>query len=156
MRYRSQSDTVSKVELIEAKVLDDTKAYVVQTGFFATYPVKSSPIIQICDNNYCAGFWPWSANQIRPFGGRDSVGLCVYDEGSGDFPPPQATSNWSIRLEIHPNATAGIVYVSTFSMTYEYRQKLKLSEGLHFKVCREHTFETFQFHLFELAVYLNE
>ncbi|XP_065845630.1 uncharacterized protein [Oscarella lobularis] len=37
-----------------------------------------------------------------------------------------------------------------------FRQKLKPSRGLHFKVCRDDDYETYQFHLFELAVYSNK
>ena len=148
---------LTKVNLIEAGVLHDDKAYVIQLLFFLTYPsgvLDSDPIFQICDGTYCVGLWTSDQGDIRAYGGTDSVSHCVLGEQSGAI--TSASSNWNIRFEIHPNSTTGIAYVGTNSLTHEYNEKLKLSHGLHFKVCRHQGAEQFQFHLFELAMYLNE
>ena len=147
--------------MIDAGVLHDDKAYAIQLGLFLTFPTDASgddsdPIFQICDGNYCVGLWIWNQNLVRAYGSNDSVSHCVrVDEGT-PIGAPQASSNWNIRLEIHPNSTNGIAYVSTASLTLEYSENLKPSRGLYFKVCRDHDDEIFQFNLFELAVYLNE
>ena len=140
---------MSKVSLIEAGVLNDDQAYSIQIGFFFTHPGDSDPHLQICDGNYCAGFLYWDPNGARALGGIDSVSTPI-------TAPQSSTTNWNIRLEIHPNSTSGITYVSTTSLTHEYSQKLKPSRGLHFKVCRNLASQTYQFHLFELAVYSNK
>ena len=148
---------MSKVKLIEAGVLNDDQAYSIQIGYFFTVPFDSDPHLQICDGNYCVGFRYWEPNHARASWGNDSVSTCSGTSSSGLLTLPQSsTTNWNIRLEIHPNSTSGITYVGTNSLTYEYSQKLKPSRGLHFKVCRDATHETFQFHLFELAVYSNK
>ena len=149
---------MSKVKLIEAGVLNDDQAYSIQIGFFFTHPGgDNDPFLQICDDNYCVGLWYADPNGAYPFGGIDSVSQCSGTRSSSSVTAPQSsTTNWNIRLEIHPNSTSGITYVSTNSLTYEYSQKLKPSQGLHLKVCRDHTGETYQFHLFELAVYSNK
>ena len=149
--------TVSKVNLIEAGILNDDQAYSIQIGFFFTHPGDSDPILQICDGNCCVGFWYWDPNIARASYGIDSVSTCNTSISGNDIAAPQSsTTNWNIRLEIHPNSTSGITYVSTNSLTHEYSQKLKPSRGLHFKVCRDDIGETHQFHLFELAVYSNK
>ena len=149
---------MSKVKLIEAGVLDDDQAYSIQIGYFFTYPgSESDPRLQICDGNYCAGFRYAGPNRVRALWSNDSVSTCSGTTSSLLFTLPQSsTTNWNFRLEIHPNSTSGITYVSTNSLTYEYSQKLKPSRGLHFKVCRDDDYETYQFHLFELAVYSNK
>ena len=150
-------NSMSKVKLIEAGVLNDAKAYSVQIGFFFTYPGgDSDPVLQICDGSYCVGFGYWRTNYIESHGGTDnSADLCTRTEATS-FSSPPVTTNWNIRLEIHPNSTSGITYVGTYSMTYEYSERLKPSQGLRFKVCRFSVGETFKFHLFELAVHVNE
>ncbi|XP_065830906.1 uncharacterized protein [Oscarella lobularis] len=146
-----------KVKLIEAGILNDDQAYSIHIGFFLADPGDSDPTLQICDGNYCAGFFYFDPNSARASWGIDSVSTCSSAQSSSGISAPQSsTTNWNIRLEIHPNSTSGITYVSTTSFTYEYSQKLKPSRGLHFKVCRQNTGETFQFHLFELAVYSNK
>ena len=148
---------MSKVKLIEAGILNDDQAYSIQIGFFFTFPGDSDPRLQICDGNYCAGFWYRDPNQARASYGIDSVSTCGNSySGSSVTAPQSSTTNWNIRLEIHPNSTSGITYVSTVSSTHEYSQKLKPSQGLHFKVCRASADGTFQFHLFELAVNSNK
>ena len=155
---------MSKVKLIEAGILNDDQAYSIQIGFFFTYPSGESdecdPILQICDGNYCVGFWYWVRNRdsniTRASYGIDSVSTCSTSFTRYITAPQSSTANWNIRLEIHPNSTSGITYVGTISLAYEYSQKLKPSRGLHFKVCRDNMGETYQFHLFELAVYSNE
>ena len=147
---------MSKVKLIEAGVLDDDKAYSIQIGFFFTDPGNSDPHIQICDGNYCVGFFYIEPNFAYAFAGNDSVSICSGTSYGHTTAPQSSTTNWNTRFEIHPNATSGIAYVSTKSRTYEYEQKLKPSQGLHLKVCRDDDHETFQFHLFELALYSNE
>ena len=145
---------VSKVKLIEAGVLNDNQAYSIQIGFFFTFPGDSDPRLQICDGNYCAGFFYFDPNGAYASWGIDSVSTCGNSySGSSLTAPQSSTTNWNIRLEIYPNSTSGITYVSTKSSTHEYSQILKPSRGLHFKVCRDNTNETFRFHLFELAVY---
>ncbi|XP_065829615.1 uncharacterized protein [Oscarella lobularis] len=148
-----------RVKLIEAGILNDDQAYSIQIGFFLTYPSNSDPRLQICDGNYCAGFWYWDPNSAYASYGIDSVSTCSssYSSSSGAITAPQSsTTNWNIRLEIHPNSTSGITYVSTNSLTWKYSQKLKPSQGLHLKVCRHSTGQTYQFHLFELALYSNK
>ena len=147
---------MSKVKLIEAGVLNDDQAYSIQIGFFFTFPGDSDPILQICDGNYCVGFIYADPNEAYDYAGIDSVSTCTVTYSNYIRAPQSSTTNWNIRFEIHPNSTSGITYVSTTSYTYEYSQKLKPSRGLHFKVCRQDENETFQFHLFELAVYSNE
>ena len=148
---------MSKVKLIEAGVLNDDQAYSIQIGFFFTYPGgDSNPILQICDGNYCAGFFYLKPNSAYASWGIDSVSTCSSSSGSSITAPQSSTTNWNIRLEIHPNSTSGITYVSTNSLTHEYSQTLKPSQGLHFKVCRANVGETHKFHLFELAVYSNK
>ena len=146
---------MSKVKLIEAGVLNDDQAYSIQIGFFFTVPSDSDPRLQICDGNYCAGFFYFDPNSARASWGIDLVSTCSGSYSGSITAPQSSTTNWNIRLEIHPNSTSGITYVSTNSLTYEYSQKLKPSRGLHLKVCRDHDYETYQFHLFELAVYSN-
>ena len=146
-----------KVSLIEAGVLNDDQAFSIQIGYFFTHPgADSDPRLQICDGNYCVGFWYIDQNEARAYGGIDSVSRCSGTVSSSITLPQSSTTNWNIRLEIHPNSTSGITFVSTTSLTSVYSQKLKPSQGLHFKVCRQNSGETHKFHLFELAVYLNE
>ncbi|XP_065834953.1 uncharacterized protein [Oscarella lobularis] len=145
-----------RVKLIEAGVLNDDQAYSIQIGFFFSVPTDCDPILQICDGNYCVGFLYGNPNHAYISFGVDSVSKCSGTVLSAITLPQSSTNNWNIRLEIHPNSTSGITYVSTTSFTYEYSQKLKPSRGLHFKVCRNDTPETFQFHLFELALYSNK
>ena len=147
--------TVSKVKLIEVGVLNDDQAYFIQIGFFFTQPGNSNPLLQICDGNYCVGFWYPDPKSALDYAGIDSVSRCSGTVSSYITLPQSSTTNWNIRLEIHPNSTSGITYVSTTSLAYESSQKLKPSRGLHFKVCRDSTDKTFQFHLFELSVYSN-
>ena len=156
---------MSKAKLFEAGILNDDQAYSIHIGFFFTHPSgflfadpgESDPLLQICDGNYCAGFYYQDPNQASALGGIDSVSTCSITQISSSIIAPQSsTTNWNIRLEIHPNSTSGITYVSTTSLTHEYSQKLKPSRGLHFKVCRDSTHETYQFHLFELALYSNK
>ena len=124
---------------------------------FFTFPGDSHPRLQICDGNNCVGFLYQDPNHVYAHAGIDSVSTCSSTVSSSPVTLPQSsTTNWNIRLEIHPNSTSGITYVSTTSLTYEFSQKLKPSRGLHFKVCRGNTGETFQFHLFQLAVYSNK
>ena len=149
---------VSKVNLFEAGLLHDDKAYIIQLALFLTYPsgYDSDPSFHICDGNNCVGIYTSDQNVVTAYSGRDSFSHCIGDEDSSPISAPQSSSNWNLRLEIHPNSTTGIVYVSTSSLAYEYQTKLKPSRGLHFKVCREDTNERYQFHLFELVVRLNE
>ena len=147
---------MSKVKLIEAGVLNDDQAYSIQIGFFLADPGNSDPRLQICDGNYCAGFWYLDPNFAYTSFGIDSVSTCSSERSSSSINAPQSTTNWNIRLEIHPNSTSGITYVSTKSLTHEYSQTLKPSQGLHFKACRNNIGETYQFHLFELAMYSNK
>ena len=148
---------VSKVKLIEAGVLNDAQAYSIQIGFFFTLlSVASNPRLQICDDNYCVGFLYGNSNSAFAFSGIDSVSTCSGTHSSSVTAPQSSTTNWNIRLEIHPNSTSGITYVSTNSLTYEYSQKLKPSQGLHLKVCRRFINDAYQFHLFELAVNSNK
>ena len=147
---------MSKVELIEAGVLNDDTAYSIQIGFFFTFIGSSQPVLQICDGNYCAGFLYGHPNYARVFSGIDSVSKCSGLMSNLIYAPQSSTTNWNFRLEIYPSSTSGITYVSTTSLTSKYGQKLKPSQGLHFKVCRNSKSETFQFHLFELAVYSNK
>ena len=147
---------MSKVKLIEAGVLNDNQAYSIQIGFFFTFPGDSDPLLLICDGNYCAGFFYYDPNGAHASYGIDSVSTCSSTVSTDITAPQSSTTNWNIRLEIHPNSTSGITYVSTNSLTYEYSQTLKPSRGLHFKVCRNGIGNTYQFHLFELAVYSNE
>ena len=152
---------MSKVNLFEAGLLHDDKAYIIQLALFLTYPsgYDSDPSFHICDGNICVGFLALNQNGVRAYSGSDPVSHCMRGEDSGSSitsPQSEASSSWNLRLEIHPNSTTGIVYVSTSSLAYEYQTKLKPSRGLHFKVCREDTNERYQFHLFELVVRLNE
>ena len=143
--------------MFEAGVLDDDKLYSIQLGFFFTLPVgKDTGLVQICDGTYCVGFHYRDPNNARAYAGTNSASQCLRDETSSDVQAPQSSGNWNVRLEIHPNSTSGITYVSTNSITYEYSQTLKPSRGLRFKVCRKNTADTPLFHLFELAAYLNE
>ncbi|XP_065829678.1 uncharacterized protein [Oscarella lobularis] len=145
-----------KVKLIEAGVLNDDQAYSIQIGFFYANPAISNSRLQICDGNYCAGFYYQDPHRASASYGIDSVSACSSTVSSSTILTPESsTTNWNIRLEIHPNSTSGITSVSTTSLTYEYEQKLKPSQGLHLKLCRTNTVETYRFHLFELAVYSN-
>ena len=90
------------------------------------------------------------------FGGVDSSAQCSGSHSSTITTPNSPSTNWSIRLEIHPNSTSGILYVTTKSLARVYDQKLKPSQGLLLKVCRDHGVETYQFHLFELALHKNK
>ena len=148
--------TLSKVKLIEAGDLNDNIAYSIQMAFFSTPMSDSDPIVQICDGNFCVGTLYWDPNMASDFGGVDSVDECSGSKGSTITAPNSPSTNWNIRLEIHPNSTSGILYVSTKSLTREYNQKLKLSQGLHLKVCRDNEVETYQFHLFELTLHMNK
>ena len=78
------------------------------------------------------------------FGGVDSASECNGSYSSTITAPNSPSTNWNIRLEIHPNSTSGIIYVTTKSLTREYDQKLKPSQGLHLKVCRHHEIEMYQ------------
>ena len=151
---------MSKVELIEAGVLNDDQGYSIQIGFFFTHPTHpvddSDPRLQVCDGNYCVGFWYFDPNAAYASYGIDSVSTCSGIQSSSIAASQSSTTNWNIRLELHPNSTSGITYVSTTSFTYEYSQILKPSRGLYFRVCRQEKVETFQFHLFELALYSNK
>ncbi|XP_065839388.1 uncharacterized protein [Oscarella lobularis] len=151
-------NVIFKVKLFEAGALDDDKAYSIQIGFFFTHPpaVSLEPLLQICDGDYCAGFWYWFQDRAGGYGSTESGSVCNIHDGSDELQLPQSTTRrWNIRLEIHPNSTSGITYVSTSSLAYEYSTKLKPSRGLHFRVCGDDLF-TYQFHLFEVAVHLNE
>ena len=147
-----------KVDLIAAGVLHDNKTYIIEFDIFQTYPssAETDPIFQICDGNYCVGLWILDQNDVRAFGGSDSVSHCVRGEESGDVSAPRASRNWHVILEIHPDSTFGFAYVSTTSLKYEYNEKLTPSRGLHFKMCRHDTDERYEFHFFKLAIRLNE
>ena len=150
--------SVPKVQLIEAGVLDDDKTYSLQIAFFFSQPGgDSDSTLQICDDRYCVGFQyrDDSSYGVKACGGTNALDSCIFNEQNSVVAYPQ-TTNWNIRLEIRPNSSSGITYVGTNSMTYEYNGKLKLSRGLHFKVCREAAGETFKYHLFELTVHLIE
>ena len=146
---------MSKVQLIETGVLDDDKSYSIQIGFFFT-PTggDSDPKLQICDSSYCVGFEYWNPDGVAATGGTNLASECAI-ETHRTFGPQTSSTNWNIRIEIHPNSTSGITFVGTYSGTDEYDKKLEPSQGLHFKVCRHDTYEVFRFHLFELAVHLN-
>ena len=147
---------MSKVKLIEAGVLNDDQAYSIQIGFFFTHPGDSDPFILICDGNFCVGFIYQDPNIARVYGGIDSS-QCSGQVSSNSITAPQSSPTiWNIRFEIYPDSTSGITYVSTKSFTNKFGQILKPSRGLHFKVCRDQFYETYQFHLFELAVYSNK
>ena len=147
---------MSKVNLIEAGVLDDDKSYSIQIGCFFTDPGDIDFFLVICDGNNCVGLYNYNPDLGYAFEGDDSVSSCSGALSSGRALAPQSTTNWNFRLEIHPNSTSGTIYVSTSSFTHEYSRKLKPSQGLQFRVCRDNDHETYQFHLFELAMYLNE
>ena len=147
-----------KVQLFEAGVLNDYQSYSIQIAYFFTDPSSSHSILHICDGNDCVGFSYWySSRYAYVFGGTDLVGQCSGSYGAYVIVGESSTTNWNIRLEIHPNFTSGITYASTTSLTHEFTQKLKPSRGLQFKVCRDSSgSNSHQFHLFELAVHLNE
>ena len=126
--------------MIEAGVLDDDKAYSIKCGFFFTVPGDSDPHLQICDGNYCAGFQYYNPNLAYASYGIDYVSTCSTRSSSYITAPQSSITTWKFRLEIHPNSTSGITYVSTNSSTHEYSQKLKPSQGLHFKVCRQDSY----------------
>ena len=142
--------------MFEAGTLDDDKSYSIQLGFFFTEPVQHSGVLQICDGTYCVGFEGQVPPDARFFGGNDLASLCSRVEISSPISAPQSSNTWNFRLEIHPNSTSGVTYVSTTSAIYEYNQILKPSQGLQFKVCRRKEENTPTFHLFELGMYLNE
>ena len=145
--------------MIEAGVLDDDKAYAIQIGFFFTHPGDSDPYLHICDGSYCVGFHYAQPNFAFPTSAAtDSVGHCNnrWISSRQITAPQSSTHNWNIRFEINPNSTSGITYVSTSLLTHEFSMKLKPSQGLDFKVCRDDESEAYEFHLFELAVYSNE
>ena len=149
---------MSKVKLIEAGVLNDDQAYSIRIGFFfAHVGSNSKPHLQICDGNYCVAFLFAYPNSAYVYAGIDSVSICGGGPSSGPVNAPQSsTTNWNINLEIYPNSTSGIIYVSTNSLTHEFSKKLKPSQGLHLKMCRALIDQTYQFHLIELAVYSNK
>ena len=143
--------------MIEAGVLSDNKAYTLQLGYFFGAASSDDPYatLQFCDRSYCAGF-QLRRSRVYVYGGANLASVCTYSEYRGES-SIVGTTNWNIRLEIHPNSTSGIAYVGTYSLTFEYNEKLRPSQGLHVKVCRGgDPTDVFQFHLFELGVHLND
>ena len=140
--------------MIEARVLDDNNIYTLQFGYFFGPASATDPIVTfyICDNSICAGFY-WNRARAYFYEGTISAGACTYGSSLGSLAPPQETTIWNVRFEIHPNSTSGIVFVGTSSKTIDFNGKLKPSQGLYVKVCRGGSSDLHQFHLFELAMH---
>ena len=140
--------------MIEAGVLDDNNIYSLQLGYFFGPASGSDPYVTfyICDKSSCVGFW-WNRAVAYSYEGTISAGACTFGGSVVSVTPPSATTNWNARFEIHPNSTSVVIYVSTTSVTTEFTEKLKPSQGLHVKVCRAGTTDVHQFHLFEFAIY---